>query len=265
MDIWLWIGFTLFILLMLSLDLGLIQRRPHVISMKEALAWFAVWTGLALLFNIGIILFHERGAVAGLEFFTGFLVEKSLSIDNVFVFLLIFSYFQVPPAYQHKVLFWGIIGAIVLRVTFIVVGLALMERFHWAIYVFGAFLLATGIHMFLKKDSVNDPEKNWVIRSFRRHLSRDRPLREQSVFRPQGRTALGDAVIHCAAGHRVLRHCFRRRLHPRDLRHHARTRSSFTRPTSSQCSGCGHCTSRSRGSCRCSTSCTTGSLRSSRS
>ncbi len=176
MDIWLWIGFTLFILLMLSLDLGLIQRRPHVISMKEALAWFAVWTGLALLFNIGIILFHERGAVAGLEFFTGFLVEKSLSIDNVFVFLLIFSYFQVPPVYHHKVLFWGFIGAIVLRVTFIVVGLALMERFHWAIYVFGAFLLATGTHMFFKKDSVNDPEKNWVIRSFRRILSRDRPL-----------------------------------------------------------------------------------------
>jgi tellurite resistance protein TerC len=168
MDIWLWIGFTLFILLMLGLDLGLIQRRPHVISTKEALTWFAVWTGLAMLFNVGVVLFHERGAAAGLEFFTGFLVEKSLSIDNVFVFLLIFNYFQVPPAYQHKVLFWGIVGAIVLRVTFIVGGLALMERFHWAIYLFGAFLVATGLHMLRKKESVYDPEKNWVIRNFRR-------------------------------------------------------------------------------------------------
>src|SRR5262249_54943205 len=113
MDIWLWVGFTCFILVMLALDLGLVQRRPHVISTKEALAWFAVWTGLALFFNICVILFHERGGQAGLEFFTGFLVEKSLSIDNVFVFLLIFNYFQVPAAFQHKVLFWGIIGAIV--------------------------------------------------------------------------------------------------------------------------------------------------------
>jgi tellurite resistance protein TerC len=168
MDIWLWIGFTVFILLMLGLDLGLIQRRPHVISTKEALTWFAVWTALAMLFNAGVVLFHERGAEAGLEFFTGFLVEKSLSIDNVFVFLLIFNYFQVPAAYQHKVLFWGIIGAIVLRVAFIVGGLALMERFHWAIYLFGAFLVATGLHMLRRKESAHDPEKNRVIRLFRR-------------------------------------------------------------------------------------------------
>jgi tellurite resistance protein TerC len=168
MGIWPWIGFTVFILLMLALDLGLFQRRPHAIGMKEALAWFALWTGLTLLFNIGVVLFHDRGAEAGLEFFTGFLVEKSLSIDNVFVFLLIFNYFQSPPAYQHKVLFWGILGAIVLRVVFIIGGLALMERFHWAIYLFGAFLLATGLHMLRKKESVYDPKKNWVIRNFRR-------------------------------------------------------------------------------------------------
>jgi tellurite resistance protein TerC len=167
MDIWLWIGFTFFILLMLGLDLGLIQRRPHVIGTNEALTWFAVWTGLAILFNVGVALFHQRGAQAGLEFFTGFLVEKSLSLDNVFVFLLIFNYFQVPPAYQHKVLFWGIIGAIVLRVTFIVGGVALMKGFHWAIYLFGAFLLATGLSMMRKKESKYDPERNWIIRSFR--------------------------------------------------------------------------------------------------
>ena len=164
----LWGGFTLFVLAMLALDLGLFQRKPHVIGMKEAMAWFGLWTGLALLFNIGVILFHARGGEAGLEFLTGFLVEKSLSIDNIFVFILIFNYFHVPSAYQHKVLFWGIIGAIVLRMIFIVGGLALMQRFHWTIYVFGAFLLFTGLAMMRKKEEKYDPEKNWAIRSFRR-------------------------------------------------------------------------------------------------
>jgi tellurite resistance protein TerC len=167
-SLWLWGGFTLFILAMLALDLGVFQRRPHVVSMKEAVAWFGFWVGLAILFNAGIFLFHERGAEAGLEFFTGFLVEKSLSIDNVFVFILIFNYFQVPPMYQHKVLFWGIVGAIVLRAAFIIGGLALMERFHWTIYVFGAFLLATGVAMMLRKEKQYEPEKNWVIRGFKR-------------------------------------------------------------------------------------------------
>jgi len=167
-EFWLWGGFTLFILAMLALDLGVFQRRPHVISTKEAMGWFGVWTGLALLFNVGVILFHERGGQAGLEFFTGFLVEKSLSIDNVFVFILIFGYFKVPKTYQHKVLFWGIIGAIVLRAGFILGGLALMERFHWTLYVFGTFLLVTGVMMMRKKEVVYDPDKNWVIRTFRR-------------------------------------------------------------------------------------------------
>jgi len=166
-QIWLWGGFTLFILAMLALDLGVLQRRPHVIGMKEALTWFGVWTGLALLFNIGIMLFHPRGQEAGLEFLTGFLVEKSLSIDNVFVFILIFSYFHVPPAYQHKVLFWGIVGAIVLRLAFIVGGLALMERFDWTIYVFGTFLVVTGLGMMRQREVKYDPGKNWVIRGFR--------------------------------------------------------------------------------------------------
>ncbi|MCL4178832.1 MAG: TerC/Alx family metal homeostasis membrane protein [Verrucomicrobia bacterium] len=167
-QLWLWGGFTLFILAMLALDLGVFQRRPHVISTKEAMRWFGFWTGLALLFNLGILLFHERGGQAGLEFFTGFLVEKSLSIDNVFVFILIFGYFSVPKTYQHKVLFWGIVGAIVLRAGFILGGLALMERFHWTLYVFGTFLLVTGVLMMRKKEAVYDPGKNWVIRTFRR-------------------------------------------------------------------------------------------------
>lgn len=164
----LWGGFTLFIIAMLALDLGVFQRKPHVISMKEAMAWFGVWTSLALIFNLGIILFHERGGQAGLEFFTGFLVEKSLSIDNIFVFILIFGYFRVPQLYQHKVLFWGIVGAIVLRVMFIVGGLALMERFHWMIYLFGGFLLFTGISMMRKKDEHTNPDNNWIVRTFRR-------------------------------------------------------------------------------------------------
>ncbi len=167
-EVWLWGGFSLFIVAMLALDLGIMHRRPHVIGMKEALTWFAVWTGLALLFNIGIVLFYERGSEAGLEFLTGYLVEKSLSIDNVFVFILVFSYFHVPPAYQHKVLFWGIIGAIVMRVIFIVGGLALMERFHWTIYVFGTFLVVTGIAMMRRREEAYDAEKNWLIRHFRR-------------------------------------------------------------------------------------------------
>ena len=167
-DMALWAGFTLFVVAMLAIDLGFFQRRPHVIGMREALVWFGVWVGLALLFNVGVVLFHERGLEAGLEFFTGFLVEKSLSIDNIFVFILLFNYFRVPPAYQHKVLFWGIVGAIILRVAFIIGGVALMARFHWTIYVFGAFLVATGIGMMRKKETQYDPQMNWVIRTFRR-------------------------------------------------------------------------------------------------
>jgi tellurite resistance protein TerC len=163
-----WLAFTGFILAMLALDLGLFQRKSHVISTKEAMGWFGVWVGLAMLFNIGVILFHPRGGDAGIEFFTGFLVEKSLSIDNVFVFILIFNYFHVPAAWQHKVLFWGIIGALVLRVAFILGGLALMEKFHWMIYVFGGFLVFTGVAMMLRKDEKMDPSNSWAVRTFRR-------------------------------------------------------------------------------------------------
>ncbi len=165
---WPWIGFVVFILAMIALDLGLINRRPHVVTMREAFTWFGVWLGLALIFNVGIAIFHERGLEAGLEFFAGYLVEKSLSIDNVFVFILIFNFFKVPPVHQHKVLAFGILGAIILRVVFIVAGLALLNRFHWTIYLFGGFLIATGLMMFFRKESEYEPEKNWMIRFFRR-------------------------------------------------------------------------------------------------
>lgn len=163
-----WIGFAAFVIAMLALDLGVFQRKSHVVSIKEALTWFGVWFGLAMIFNIGVIFFHQRGTIAGLEFFTGFLVEKSLSVDNIFVFILIFNYFAVPPVYQHKVLFWGIFAAILLRVVFIVGGLALMERFHWMIYVFGILLLATGFGMLRKKETTYAPGKNWIVRNFRK-------------------------------------------------------------------------------------------------
>lgn len=167
-NLMLWGGFVLFILAMLALDLGVFKRKPHIIDTREAFTLFAFWTGLALLFNAGVFFFHERGAEAGLEFLTGFLVEKSLSIDNIFVFVLIFQYFRVPPLFQHKVLFWGILGAIVLRAAFILGGLALLERFHWLMYVFGALLVLTGLNMMRNKDRETDPAKNWVIRLFRR-------------------------------------------------------------------------------------------------
>jgi tellurite resistance protein TerC len=163
----LWGGFLVFVVVMLALDLGVFHRKAHVIHMREALAWTAVWITLALVFNAGIAYFW--GAQAGLEFLTGYLVEKSLSMDNVFVFLLIFNYFKTPATYQHKVLFWGIIGAILARSVFIVAGLALLETFHWTVYVFGSFLLGTGIWMVIKKGEQYDPERNPVIRVFRRY------------------------------------------------------------------------------------------------
>ena len=164
----LWGGFTLFILALLALDLGVFQRKPHVIGTREAMAWFGVWTALALLFSVGIALFHERHGQAALEFLTGYLVEKSLSIDNIFVFLLIFNFFRVPQMYQHRVLFLGIVGAIVLRMAFIVAGLALLARFHWMIYVFGGFLVLTGIGMMRRREEKTDVGENWVVRTFRR-------------------------------------------------------------------------------------------------
>ena len=163
-----WIGFAAFVIAMLALDLGVFQRKPHVITIREALSWFGVWFGLAMVFNIGVVMFHERGSEAGLEFFTGFLVEKSLSIDNIFVFILIFNYFSVPPVFQHKVLFWGILGAILLRVVFIVGGLALLDSFHWMTYVFGTLLLVTGFGMIRKEETTYDPERNWILRSFKK-------------------------------------------------------------------------------------------------
>ena len=164
--LWLWIGFNVFVLLMLALDLGVFHRKSHIVSLKESLAWTGVWVALALLFNAGV--WHYAGAQKGLEFFTGYLIEKSLSVDNVFVFALLFSYFAVPPLYQHKVLFWGILGALIMRAVMIVAGAALITKFAWIIYVFGGFLILTGIKMILKREEEIHPERNPVVRWFKR-------------------------------------------------------------------------------------------------
>ena len=173
---WLWIGFNVFVLGMLALDLGVFHRHSHTVSMKEAVTWSVVWISLALLFNLGIYLFWHQivpssaysNSEAAIAFLTGYLIEKSLSVDNIFVFVLLFSYFAVPALYQHRVLFWGVLGALVMRGILIAVGATLIEEFHWIIYVFGAFLIFTGIRMASHQDTEMHPEKNPVVRLFRR-------------------------------------------------------------------------------------------------
>lgn len=163
-----WVLFGVFVLTMLVLDLGVFHRHSHEVKVKEAMLWSAVWIALALLFNIGIYIW--RGPETALEFLAGYLIEESLSIDNLFVFLMIFSYFRVPAQYQHKVLFWGILGALVMRAIFILAGVALIQKLHWIIYVFGAFLIVTGVKMAAGKDEQINPEKNPVLRLCRRLL-----------------------------------------------------------------------------------------------
>jgi tellurite resistance protein TerC len=160
----LWAGFTVFVLGMLALDLLVFQKREHEIKPKEALAWSAGWISLALLFNVGVYYFF--GAQRGLEFFTGYLIELALSVDNLFVFILIFSTFHVRPAYQHRVLFWGILGAQIMRAIFILLGAAILSAFHWVIFVFGGFLVFTGGKILLGRGTEVHPEKNPVLKIF---------------------------------------------------------------------------------------------------
>ena len=185
---WFYAGFLAFVLLMLALDLGVFHRHAHEVSIKEAAAWSAVWVTLALLFNVGLYYYAawrfpqderllavpgfnpEAAATAvGLEYLTGYIVEKALSVDNIFVFVMVFAYFAVPKIYQHRVLFYGILGALIFRAIFIGAGSFLMQ-FHWVIYVFGAFLIITGIKMMLVPDKEIDPEKNFLIRLFKKFV-----------------------------------------------------------------------------------------------
>jgi len=179
-NIWFWIFFNAFVLAMLALDLGVFHRKLHVVSVKEALIWSGIWIILALCFN-GFI-YYKFGETPALEFFTGYLIEKALSVDNIFVFVLIFSYFQIPPIYQHKVLFWGIIGALIMRVIFIFAGVALLEKFHWTIYVFGAILIFTGIKLLFEKGKKIEPDKNPLIKFFKKIIPTTNELHDDKFF-----------------------------------------------------------------------------------
>jgi tellurite resistance protein TerC len=164
----LWAGFIAFVLAMLALDLGVFHRKAHVIGFREALTWSVVWVGLAVLFNVGVWVWF--GPQKGLEFATGYLIEKSLSVDNVFVFAVLFSAFAVPAQYQHRVLFWGILGALVMRAIFIFAGAAAITQFHWIIYVFGGLLIITGIKLLRRTEDEVHPERNPIFRLFQRFV-----------------------------------------------------------------------------------------------
>jgi len=165
-SIFFWIGFHVLIFTILAIDLGLLNKNAHKISLKEALTWSGVWISIALLFNVFV--FFKFGQVKAIEFLTAYVIEYSLSVDNIFVFILIFTYFSVQPRYQHKVLFYGVMGALVMRGIFIFAGVALINRFHWVIIIFGGFLVFTGIKMLFQKETAVDPEKNPLIKIFRR-------------------------------------------------------------------------------------------------
>jgi tellurite resistance protein TerC len=163
---WHWAGFILCILFFLALDLGVFHRQSHVVKFKEALGWSALWVTLSMLFALGLV--FTRGRQESVEFITGYIIELSLSMDNVFVIALIFTFFRVPPQYQHRVLFWGILGALIMRGAMILAGAALIERFQWTLYLFGAFLVFTGIKMVVASDEGVEPEKNPAVRLARR-------------------------------------------------------------------------------------------------
>lgn len=179
-NIWFWISFNVFVLVMLALDLGVFHRKAHEIFVKEALIWSFVWITLALFFNVFI--YFQFGPTKALEFFTGYLIEKALSVDNIFVFVLVFSYFQIPRKYQHKVLFWGILGALIMRLIFIFAGVALLEKFHWTVYIFGAILLYTGVKMLMKKDKKIEPDKNPIIKLFKKFIPVNNELSDDRFF-----------------------------------------------------------------------------------
>lgn len=167
-SLWIWIAFNVGVLVLLTIDLGVFHRKAHAVTMHEASIWTAVWVALSAVF--GCWVWQRMGPDRGLEFFTGYVIEYSLSVDNIFVFVLLFSYFAVPKHYQHRVLFWGILSALVMRGIMIGVGVALVERFGWLLYLFGAFLLVTGIRMFTHKDIESHPEQNPVVKLCRRYM-----------------------------------------------------------------------------------------------
>jgi tellurite resistance protein TerC len=190
---WLWVGFSFFVLTMLSLDLGLFNRKAHTIKYREAWIWTGVWVTLAMAF--AFLVFRYQGSQRGFEFLTGYLIELSLSVDNLFVFLLIFSYFKVPAKFQHRVLFWGVMGALVMRLTMIFVGAALIERFHWIIYIFGGFLIYTGIKMFRSEEIEVHPDKNPVVRLVTRFFPITHNYDEEKFFTKKNGKRVGTLLL----------------------------------------------------------------------
>jgi tellurite resistance protein TerC len=180
-----WFEFNVFVVIAVALDLLVFHRRPHKVGLREALIWSAVWIGAAAAFAVGV--YHYYGAQPALEFSTGYLIEKSLSVDNLFVFLVLFRTFGVAAEYQHRVLAWGILGALVMRGGMIWAGTALIERFSWVTYVFGAFLVIASLHMMFARETGTHPEKNWIVRFLARHLRMTKSFSEERFFvREQG-------------------------------------------------------------------------------
>lgn len=181
-----WIVFNAVIFAMLALDLGVFNKRAHKISVKEALLWSSVWITLAMIFNVFV--YFEFGKTKALEFLTGYVIEYSLSVDNIFVFILIFTFFSVKPQYQHKILFWGILGALIMRGIFIFAGIALITKFHWIVIIFGGFLIYSGFKMLFQKEEVSvEPEKNKIVRLFRKFLPVTETLHGNSLFIKQNK------------------------------------------------------------------------------
>jgi len=190
----LWIVFNIFVLGMLALDLGVFHRKAHAVTAKEATTWCFIWVTLALLFNTGISIW--LGPEKALEFLTGYLIEYSLSVDNIFVFLIIFSYFAVPASYQYRVLYWGILGALIMRGAFIGIGALLLQNFYWVIYIFGGFLVFTGIKMLVKEETAVHPENNPVIKVLRRFIPLSARYEGQSFFvKADGRWAVTPLLV----------------------------------------------------------------------
>src|SRR3989304_4772551 len=196
-NLWLWVAFGVMVSVMLIIDLAVFHRRPHVLSLREALAWCVVWVSLAALFATAV--FATQGSHKGLEFLTGYIIEWSLSVDNLFVFLVIFSCFAVPRAFQHRVLFWGSMGAVIMRGIFIAAGIGLLAWFHWMIYIFGAFLVFTGVKILRQGEVQVEPQRNPILRLFARLMPVDPSYHEQRFFvRREGRlvaTALIPVLI----------------------------------------------------------------------
>lgn len=163
-----WVWFHVFVFIMLALDLGVFHRKDKEISVKESLIWTFVWIGMALIFNLGV--YHYMGRQEASEFLTCYILEKSLSVDNIFVMTIIFGFFKVLPRYQHRVLFWGILGALVMRIVFILGGVSLIQHFHFVLYIFGAFLIYTGIKMLFSQEQEMDPEKSWIYRIAKKYF-----------------------------------------------------------------------------------------------